>query len=138
MHIIQDLSFGDSKHPAVNANIDPDDFLCELGTFAKIWMLVAQAPSGTQGVSLGVDAAFRRRPVHPDQQHHFIVQWDGACYINHCAAFGGKSACSIFGCTAAAFVAICHKHSLGPCKKWVNGFVFLRQTCPNGSLCCRE
>jgi hypothetical protein len=30
-------------------------------------------------------------------------------------------------------VAICREHGLGPCKKWVDDFVFLRQTRPDGS-----
>jgi hypothetical protein len=124
--IIQDFSFASSDMPSVNSDIDSDDFPCDWGSFTEMARLVTQAPSGAEGATLDVDAAFRRCPVRPDQQNYFVVHWQGLCYIDHCVAFGGASACGVFGCIADAFIAICRKRDLGPCIKWVDDFVFLR------------
>jgi hypothetical protein len=124
--IIQDFSFSSNEMPSVNSDINSDDFPCDWGSFAEMATLVTQAPAGAQGATLDVDAAFRRCPVRPDQQNHFVIQWQGLCYINHCVAFGGASACGVFGRVADAFIAIARCRGFAPCIKWVDDFVFLR------------
>jgi hypothetical protein len=124
--IIQDFSFASTDMPSVNSDIDSDDFPCDWGLFTEMAHLVTQAPPGAEGATLDVDAAFRRCLVRPDQQNYFVVHWQGRCYIDHCVAFGGASACGVFGRIADAFIAICRKRDLSPCIKWVDDFVFLR------------
>jgi hypothetical protein len=124
--IIQDFSFESSEMPSVNSDIDSDQFPCEWGSFLQMSTLVTHAPAGSEGATLDVDAAFRRCPVRPEQQNYFVVHWNGLCYIDHCVAFGGASACGIFGRVADAFVAICRRSALAPCIKWVDDFVFIR------------
>jgi hypothetical protein len=123
--IIQDLSAGDREHPSVNSRISSDEFPTEWGTLLIIIMMVLQAPKGSFAATMDVDAAFRRCPVRPDQQNHFVVMWDGAFYLDHCVAFGGASACGVFGRLADAFVAICRARGMAPCTKWVDDFVFI-------------
>jgi hypothetical protein len=54
-----------------------------------------------------------------------VVMWDSAFYIDHCMAFGGASACGVFGRLADAFVAICRTRGMSPCTKWVDDFLFI-------------
>jgi hypothetical protein len=124
--IIQDFSFDSTEMPSVNSDIDSDAFPCDWGSFAQMATLVTHAPPGAEGATLDVDAAFRRCPVRSDQQNYFVLHWQGRCYIDHCVAFGGASACGVFGRIADAFTAICRKRGLAPCIKWVDDFVFLR------------
>jgi hypothetical protein len=124
--VIQDLSFEENGHPSVNDEINADDFPSEWGSFADMLILVTEALPGAQAATLDVDAAFRRCPVRPEQQNHFVIQWDGRFYVDHCVAFGGASACGIFGRVADAFIAICRQRGYGPVKKWVDDFAFIR------------
>jgi hypothetical protein len=123
--IIQDFSFESTKMPSVNSDINSDAFPCDWGSFAQMATLVTQAPPGAEGATLDVDAAFCRCLVRLEQQNYFVLQWKGQCYIDHCVAFGGASACGVFGRVADAFTAICRKRGLAPCIKWVDDFVFL-------------
>jgi hypothetical protein len=125
-HTIQDLSFCSALHPAVNADIDSGDLLCEWGTFAIMYLLVLFAPPGSEAATLDVDAAYRRCPVCADQQHHFVVSWGGKVFVDNCIAFGRASLAGVFGQVADAFLAICHAQGWSPCTKWVNDFVFIR------------
>jgi hypothetical protein len=132
--IIQDFSFESSDMPSVNSDIDSDLFPCEWGSFLQMADLVTHAPRGSEGATLDVDAAFRRCPVRANQQNYFVVHWQGRCYIDHCVAFGGASACGIFGRIADAFVAICRQQGFSPCIKWVDDFVFLRSPDPRTGI----
>jgi hypothetical protein len=132
--IIQDFSFEANEMPSVNSDINSDNFPCSWGSFAEMASLVTQAPEGAQGATLDVNAAFRRCPVRPDQQNYFVIQWQGLCYIDHCVAFGGASACGVFGRVADAFTAICRCLDFAPCIKWVDDFVFLRFPDPQSGL----
>lgn len=126
--IIQDLSFprNDPKHESVNAEIDPEMFLCDWGTFSEVVLLVIDAPDGAEVATLDVDAAFRRCPIRPDQQHHFIVQWKDQFWIDHVVPFGAASSCGVFGQVADAMKAILAARGIKPCLKWVDDFLFMR------------
>nr|GAT53150.1 predicted protein [Mycena chlorophos] len=126
--IIQDFSFprNDPTRSSVNAEIDSDDFPCEWGTFSEVVLMVLDAPPGTEAATLDVDAAFRRVPIHPSQQPHFVVVWDNLCYLDHVAPFGPASSPGIFGRLADAMKALYLANDIGPLKKWVDDFLFLR------------
>jgi hypothetical protein len=85
LRLIQDLSFprDDPERESVNSGINSNDFICEWGTFAELTGMVMDAPAGTEAATLDVDAAYRRIPIHPSQQAHFVVQWEGVFWIDH-------------------------------------------------------
>ncbi|KDN34886.1 hypothetical protein RSAG8_12073, partial [Rhizoctonia solani AG-8 WAC10335] len=66
--IIQDFSYphNDPIHQSLNSQIDGDEFTCTWGFFADVALFVSQAPSGAEGATFDVDAAYRRIPIHPD------------------------------------------------------------------------
>jgi hypothetical protein len=134
IRVIHDLSFGEPEHPSVNDDINPDAFPSDWGSFSDEVIIVTDAAPGSQGATLDVDAAFRRCPVRPDQQQYFVIQWRGKFYVDHCVAFGGASACGVFGRVADAFAAICRRRGYGPVKKWVDDFAFIRSPVPAQSL----
>lgn len=126
--LVQDFSFPrfhEMMH-SINSGINSDDFPCEWGTFSEIALIVMDAPPGTEAATLDVDAAFRLCPILPSQQPFFVVMWKMLFYIDHNAPFGASSAPGVFGRIADAMSAILIAHGLGPCKKWVDDFVFFR------------
>jgi hypothetical protein len=127
VRVIQDLSFGDEDHPSVNDEINPKLFESEWSSFGEAVIVTTEASPRAQGATMDVDAAFRRCPVRPDQQKYFVIQWRGKFYIDHCVAFGGASACGVFGRVADAFAAICRRRGYGPLLKWVDDFAFIRE-----------
>ena len=50
---------------SVNAIIDSKKFQCGWGTFSQCYLIVADAPTGTQAAICDVDAAFHNVPTHP-------------------------------------------------------------------------
>lgn len=129
--IIQDLSFprNDSVYSSVNSEINSDDFPCEWGSFAQCYFLVAKAPPGTQVAVFDVDSAYRNIPVHPEDQCHFCVSWEGQVYIDHCVAFGSASSAGLFGRVADCFVAIVKHYGAQQVLKWVDDIIFFRYPC---------
>ncbi|CAK5271678.1 unnamed protein product [Mycena citricolor] len=109
---------------SVNSEINIDDFPCKWGSFSDIVILVIEAPPGTEAATLDVDADYRRCPIHPTQQPHFVVKWNGVFYIDHVCPFGFTSSGGIFGRVADAMAAIYRAKGIGPLKKWVDDFVF--------------
>lgn len=126
--LVQDFSFprNDPHHDSVNSEIDLDAFSCDWGTFSEVVLLVIDAPPGTEGATLDVDAAFRCCPIAPSQQRHFIVGWQGQFYIDHNTPFGASSSSGVWGHLADALAAIFAARNIGPLKKWVDDFLFLR------------
>lgn len=129
--IIQDLSFprNDSVYSSVNSEINSDDFPCEWGSFAQCYFLVAKALPGTQVAVFDVDSAYRNIPVHPEDQCHFCVSWEGQVYIDHCVAFGSASSAGLFGRVADCFVAIVKYYGAQQVLKWVDDIIFFRYPC---------
>jgi len=126
--VIQDFSYprNDPSLKSVNADINPNGFTCDWGTFNRIHRLVEQAPPGTQAATMDVDAAFRCCPIRPSQQKYFVVQWENRFYIDHCAPFGASSSGGVFGQLADAMAAIVRKKTNSPCENWVDDFLFIR------------
>lgn len=126
--IIQDLSFPRDSNTlfSVNSEIEPDLYICEWGTFPLVVTMVMDAAPGTQAATLDVDAAYRRVPMKPSQQRHFVVAWEGLCWIDHNAPFGGASSGVVFGHIADAMKAIYLAHGVDALTKWVDDFLFFR------------
>ncbi|KAG5719677.1 hypothetical protein E4T56_gene2054 [Termitomyces sp. T112] len=60
LHITLDLSYphNDPLVPSINSLINATHFKCDWSTFSACWLLVANAPEGTQVVVFDVDSAF--------------------------------------------------------------------------------
>ena len=52
-------------HTSINTIIDSKKFQCAWGSFSECYLLVADAPVGTQAAVFDVEAAFRNIPIHP-------------------------------------------------------------------------
>lgn len=70
---------------SVNAIIDSKKFQCGWGTFSQCYLIVVDAPTGTQAAICDVDAAFHNVPTHPSA-HPF-----------HCLNFGASPCPSMWG-----------------------------------------
>ncbi|CUA68220.1 Alpha-mannosidase 2C1 [Rhizoctonia solani] len=111
--VIQDFSFprSDLCSLSFNSEINPDDFCCTWGFFQDVVEIILKLPPGSEAATFDVDAAYRRMPVHPSDQNHIVVHWEGQCWIDHCVPFGAASSNGIFGC---------------PVVKWVDDFLYFR------------
>ena len=103
-----------------------EHFQCSWGSFRDIVEIVVDAPPLSEAATLDVDAAYRRCPIHPSQQRHFIVMWDNLFYIDHNAPFGASSSGGVFRSIADAMISILHARNMYPVKNWVDDFVFFR------------
>ena len=128
LRIIQDFSYprDPSTTFSVNSEINMDNFTCDWGTFQDIVKIVIEAPPFTEAATLDVDAAYRRCPIQPSQQRHFVVMWDNLFYIDHNAPFGTASSGGVFGSIADAMRSILTARNMSPVRNWVNDFVFFR------------
>ncbi|EUC58599.1 reverse transcriptase domain protein, putative, partial [Rhizoctonia solani AG-3 Rhs1AP] len=124
--IIQDFSHSKGGHPALNDEIDSDLFQCEWGFFRDVVEIILRAPADAEAATFDVDAAYRRMPVHPDDQQHIIVMWMDQFWVDHCVPFGAGSSNGIFGRCGDAMARICTARGLGPVLKWVDDFLFFR------------
>ncbi|CUA69255.1 ABC transporter B family member 6 [Rhizoctonia solani] len=127
--VIQDLSFPilpDSDTCSVNSEIDPAQFTCLWGFFSDVVDIVLNLPPGSQAATFDVDAAYRRMPVHPDDQPHIVVHWDGLFYVDHCVPFGATSSNGIFGRCGDCILYIFKFHGICHIVKWVDDFCFFR------------
>ncbi|QRW03527.1 hypothetical protein RhiLY_02526 [Ceratobasidium sp. AG-Ba] len=126
--IIQDFSYprlgGD--HPSLNSEIDASAYSCEWGFFDDIVRIILSAPPGAEAATLDVDAAYRRMPVRPADQHNTVVAWNDCFYVDHCVPFGAVSLNGIFGRCGDAMACISRAKGLGPVTKWVDNFLYFR------------
>lgn len=129
LHVIQDFSFplhDDHGITSVNSEIDPEQFTCLWGFFSDVVAIVLALPPGSQAATFDVDAAYQRMPVHPLDQPHIVVHWDGRFYVDHCVPFGAASSNGIFGRCSDCILGIFCVHSIPHVIKWVDDFCFLR------------
>jgi hypothetical protein len=125
---VQDFSFPCEAgvHPPLNSEINANNFTCEWGFFHNIISIILACPIGTQVATLDVDAAYRQMPVHPDNQVHMVVAWEGKVWLDHCVPFGATSSNGIFGHCGDAMAHLAEAMGMGPVQKWVNNFIFFR------------
>ncbi|CUA76637.1 similar to polyprotein [Rhizoctonia solani] len=124
--VIQDFSFprSDSCNLSVNSEINPDDFCCTWGFFQDVVEIVLKLPPGSEAATFDVDTAYWRMPVHPSDQNHIIVHWEGQCWIDHCVPFGAASSNGIFGQCGDAMVRVSTSLNFSPVVKWVDDFLY--------------
>jgi hypothetical protein len=129
---------------SINSQIDAENFPSDCSTFLDCLMRVATAPPGTQVRRLykvylwssrsyllqasvfDVDAAYRRMPIAPEDQHYVAITWNGKIHIDPNFSFGGTSSPGVFSLLANAITFIFRSKKIEDLIKWVDDFVFFR------------
>ncbi|EUC61982.1 reverse transcriptase/ribonuclease H, putative [Rhizoctonia solani AG-3 Rhs1AP] len=126
--IIQDFSYphDDPLHHSLNSQIDGDEFTCTWGFFADVASFVSQAPPSAEGATFDVESAYRRIPVHPDDQPHIVVMWNNQFYVDHAVPFGAASSNGLFGRCGDAMEIILSKRTNCRVFKWVDDYLVIR------------
>lgn len=106
--VMLDLSYpcNNSDIASINSMIDSSSFQCDWGTFADCWLLVSDAPAGTQVAVFDVESAFRIIPTQPCDWPALAVSIDGLIHFDFRLNFGAACSPGIFGHVANAIVQI--------------------------------
>ena len=62
---------------------DPCHCLCAWGSFSECYLLVADAPEGTQAAIFDVDTAFRNIPTHPSARPFLAIMIKNCIHLDH-------------------------------------------------------
>jgi hypothetical protein len=122
----------DPSRTSINTIIDSTNFQCAWGSFSECYLLVADAPEGTQAAVFDVDAAFRNIPTHPTARPFLAIMIKNRIHLDHVLNFGASPSPGVFGRVADAAVRIYLSRGIEALLKWVDDFVFLRY--PSGRL----
>jgi hypothetical protein len=125
---VQELGYQnfDPTTTSVNTVIDSKKFQCMWDTFSQCYLMVADAPEGTEAAIFDVDAAFRNVPTHPLARPFLACMIDQKVHIDHCLNFGASLCPGIWGHIADAMVEVCLREGVKDLIKWVDDFVFFR------------
>jgi hypothetical protein len=116
----------DPTTTSVNTVIDSKKFQCTWGSFSECYLLVADAPRGTQAAIFDVDAAFRNVPLHPSARPFLAIMIKGLIHLDHVCNFGASPVPGIFGHIADAMVKIMIHRGIEALIKWVDDFIIFR------------
>jgi hypothetical protein len=111
---------------SINSITDLAEFTCDWGSFSECWLLVADAPEGTQAAVFDVESAFRNLPLHPSIRRFLAVRFHDKIHIDHCLNFGHSPSPGVWGLVADAMAWILKHHGVEALLKWVDDFVFFR------------
>ncbi|KAF5383112.1 hypothetical protein D9615_004838 [Tricholomella constricta] len=112
--------------PSINSEINSKHFQCAWGTFSVCYLLVADAPPGTEACVFDVDSAFRNIPTRPIDRTATAILIDGLVHLDGRLNFGICPAPGIFGLVADAIVWIYLHKGIDAVIKWVDDFIFFR------------
>ncbi|KAF5387867.1 hypothetical protein D9615_000290 [Tricholomella constricta] len=112
--------------PSVNSCIDSKRFQCAWGTFSECYLLVADAPPGTEVSVFDVESAFRIIPTHPLDRTATALLINGLVHLDGRLNFGLCPAPGIFELVADAIVWIFLNKGIEALLKWVDDFIFFR------------
>ena len=96
----------DPSEITINTVTDSKMFQCTWGSFSECYLLVADAPTGSQAAVFDVDAAFRNIPTHPAARPFLAFSIKGLIHLDHVLNFGATPAPGTFGRVADAMVEI--------------------------------
>jgi hypothetical protein len=116
----------DPTTTSINTVVDSKKFQCTWGSFSECYLLVADAPEGTQAAIFDVDAAFRNVPTHPSARRFLAIKIKELIHLDHVLNFGAYPAPGIWGRIADVMVQILLSRGIDALIKWVNNFIFLR------------
>lgn len=130
-HIANDMHFIDPTQTSINTIIDSKKFQCAWGSFSECYLLVTNAPAGTQAAIFNVDAAFHNIPTHPSARPFLAVMIKGLIHLDHVLNSGASPSPGIFSRVADALVQIYLHRGIEAVIKWVDDFIFLHYpSCP--------
>lgn len=115
----------DPQTTSINTIIDSKKFQCAWGSFAECYLLVADAPVGTQAAVFNIDAAFRNIPTHPSARRFIAITIKGLIHLDHVLNFGASPSPGIFGRVADALVKIFLHKGVEAVIRWVDDFIFI-------------
>ena len=121
-----DICIIDPSQTSINTIIDSKKFQCAWGSFSECYLLVADAPEGTQAAVFDVDSAFRNIPTHPSARPFLAIMIKGLIHLDHVLNFGASPSPGIFGRVADAMVKILLQRGIEAVIKWVDNFIFFR------------
>jgi hypothetical protein len=127
----------DPSQISINTIIDSKKYQCAWGSFSECYLLVADAPEGTEAAVFDVDAAFRNIPTHPSARPFLAIMVKGLIHLDHVLNFGASPSPGIFGRVADAMVKILLSRGAEAVIKWVDDFIFFRypsQRCSDGTF----
>ncbi len=111
---------------SINAVIDSKKFQCAWGSFSECYILVAEAPEGTQVAVFNVESAFHNVPIHPSARPFTAVWLGDKVHLDPCLNFRASLAPGIWGRIADAMVKILLHQGVEALLKWVDDFIFFR------------
>jgi hypothetical protein len=116
----------DPTTTSINTVVDSKKFQCTWGSFSECYLLVADAPEGTQAAIFDVDAAFQNVPTHPSARRFLAIKIKELIHLDHVLNFGACPAPGIWGRIADAMVQILLLRGIQALIKWVDDFIFFR------------
>lgn len=116
----------DPTTTSINTVVDSTKFQCAWGSFSECYLLVADAPPGTEAAVLDVDSAFRNIPTHPSARRFLAIMIRGLIHLDHVLNFGASPAPGVFGRVADAMVKILLHQGVDALIKWVDDFISFR------------
>jgi hypothetical protein len=96
----------DPMKTSINTVINSKKFQCAWGSFSECFLLVADAPEGTQAAVFDVDSMFHNIPLHPSARAFLAIMIKGLIHLDHVLNFGASPSPAIFGRVADAMVKI--------------------------------
>ncbi|CAE6477081.1 unnamed protein product [Rhizoctonia solani] len=126
--MVQDFSYSHTKglNDSVNDEIDIDEFPCVWGFFDDVVQTLLDLPPASMAATFDVDAAYRRIPIHPDDQPSMVVSWKDSLYLDHCAPFGAASSNGLFARCGDAMLLILAIILSCRVLKWVDDYLIIR------------
>ncbi len=111
---------------SINTALKSKKFQCQWGTFSECYLLVANAPPGSQAAVFDVESAFRNIPIHPSAWPFLAMKIDEKIHLDTCLNFGASPSPGIWGIVADAMAWILKHKGVQALIKWVDDFVFFR------------
>lgn len=121
-----DTMYLNPETTSINTVIDSTKFQCAWGSFSECFLLVTDAPPGTQAAVFDVESAFRNIPTHPSVRNFTTILLDGLIHLDGCLNFGASPSPGLWGQVADAMVQILLHKGVEALIKWVDDFIFLR------------
>ncbi|KAF7332532.1 Reverse transcriptase/ribonuclease H [Mycena kentingensis (nom. inval.)] len=132
LRLCRHLSKRNASHPATNDYIDKEDFPTRFGTAAEVAEIVANAPEGTEAMTLDIAKFHRTCPIRPEHKRYFVVQDDRGFFIEHNCPFGCSSSSSNAGRISNAVMDVARAEGINPSNKYEDDIMACRV--PTGKI----
>ena len=116
----------DPSTTSINTALKSKKWNCNWGTFSECYLLVADAPPGTEAAVFNVDAAFRNIPLHPSTWPFLAFMIDALIHLDMCSNFGASSSPGLWSRVARAMAKILLYKGVQALVHWVDDFIFFR------------